>query len=173
MKTMKEVLRALRSEKGEKQDTVAKDLMLARGTYSSYENGITPPTEVCIRLAEYYNVSLEYLLGLTNERRPGGGKLADAYISLGKLAGDTAPTSAEAIALIEALIRYYKQGAPCGDAPLTALNGFTRHMAAALDAVTKGDGPAMLDQTNAAAIAALDITKLPALFYQDKEDDSP
>ena len=66
MPQIKDILRTLRNERDAKQSTVANDIGLAQGTYSSYENGITPPTENCIKIAKYFDVSVDYLLGLTN-----------------------------------------------------------------------------------------------------------
>ena len=40
-------------------------------TYSQYEIGVLNyPIDVLIRLACYYNTSVDYLLGLTDERTP-------------------------------------------------------------------------------------------------------
>ena len=40
-------------------------------TYTNYEQGKRePPFELMIRLAEFYNVSLDYIAGLTNTPRP-------------------------------------------------------------------------------------------------------
>ncbi len=169
MGQMRDVLRKLRSEREEKQSTVADALLISRGTYSSYENGITPPTEVCIKLADYFDVSLEYLLGLSNERKPAGGRLAAAFSSLAKLAGDAAPTANDMAGLLEAAARYYQKGACCGDLPLHALKGFHVGLCAALAAAVQEDSPALLDSVNAAAVAALDITKMPAVFYESKQ----
>ena len=42
-----------------------------RRTYSAYETGTNSMTpETLIRLAELYNTSVDYLLGLTKERLP-------------------------------------------------------------------------------------------------------
>lgn len=168
MAQMKDILRDLRNERDAKQSTIAIDLSISRGTYSSYENGITPPTETCIRIAEYFGVSLEYLLGLSNERRPAGGKLAAALAGLAGLAGKNAPTASEILAVIEAATDYYHQGAPCGDLPLQALRGFLSGLGSALEAAGKGDAPALLAAANAATVAALEVTKMPPALYESK-----
>ncbi len=66
-------IRALREDRDLKQREVARVLNIAQNTYSQYENGVIEWTApVLIRLAEYYNVSVDYLLGLTRrtERYP-------------------------------------------------------------------------------------------------------
>lgn len=46
------------------QTEIAKHLHLTSSTISHYEKGITvPPTEVVYRLADYYNVTTDYILG--------------------------------------------------------------------------------------------------------------
>ena len=46
------------------QTDVAKFLHLTPGTVSHYEKGITvPPTDVVYRLAEFYGVTTDYILG--------------------------------------------------------------------------------------------------------------
>ena len=39
--------------------------------YSKYETGENDvPTKILIELAKYYNVSVDYILGITNETKP-------------------------------------------------------------------------------------------------------
>lgn len=46
-------------------------LGMHKTTYTNYEQGKRePPFELMIRLAEFYNVSLDYIAGLTNTPRP-------------------------------------------------------------------------------------------------------
>lgn len=53
------------------QTDIAKVLKITQCQYSLYENGLrSMPIEKLIILAKYYNVSTDYLLGLTNERKP-------------------------------------------------------------------------------------------------------
>lgn len=54
-------LKLLRGEKT--QEKVADDLGLSRRAYSSYETGDRePPKDVLIKLADYFGVSVDYLL---------------------------------------------------------------------------------------------------------------
>lgn len=63
-------LRDLREDKDLKQREIAAYLNCSQRTYSNYELGQRDlPTDVLIKLAEYYNVSTDYILGLTNNPR--------------------------------------------------------------------------------------------------------
>lgn len=63
-------IKDLREDKDLKQSTIAKILGTDQSYYSKYERGIHPMTANQIKtLAEYYNVSADYILGLTDEYR--------------------------------------------------------------------------------------------------------
>ena len=58
-------LKQLREIKGISQKQVAKELMLPYNTYRNYENNVNEPNnEMLVRLAIYFNVSVDYLLDL-------------------------------------------------------------------------------------------------------------
>jgi len=60
-------LRALRKHKKLTQAQAARHIGVARGTISAYENNLEDPTaKIITRLASFYNVSADYLLGLTS-----------------------------------------------------------------------------------------------------------
>ena len=60
-------IRDLREDHDLKQKEMAKILNCSQQVYSNYELGQRDiPTEILIRLSQYYNVSIDYLLGLTN-----------------------------------------------------------------------------------------------------------
>lgn len=64
-------LKFLRNEKGENLEKIAKYLDVSIQTISNYENGkreMTPDT--IIKLAEYFGVSTDYLLGKSDIRNP-------------------------------------------------------------------------------------------------------
>ena len=65
---LEERLIDLRLEHNLTQDEVSKIAGVARSTYSTYENGVKPPLDVLINLSEHYNVSLDYLVGISNIR---------------------------------------------------------------------------------------------------------
>lgn len=64
-------LKFLRNEKGESLEKIAKQLNVTIQTISNYENekrDMTPDT--IIKLAEYFGVSTDYLLGKSDIRNP-------------------------------------------------------------------------------------------------------
>lgn len=64
-----EKLKALREQKGMSQADCAKAMNIDRTTYAKYENGGSIRRNV-EKLAAFFNVSVDYLLGRTDE--PGG-----------------------------------------------------------------------------------------------------
>lgn len=66
-----ERIRALREDRDWTQQQVADLLYINRRTYGAYENGVNAMSpEILIRLAEIYETSVDYLLNLTDERKP-------------------------------------------------------------------------------------------------------
>lgn len=60
-------LRAIREDRDIKQKQIAEILNVSQNTYSQYETGVISLTaEVLIKLAEYYDVSIDYLLDRTD-----------------------------------------------------------------------------------------------------------
>ena len=69
MKEFPRRLKALRTEFGLKQDEIAADLGLSPSGYRCYEQGKGyPDVPRLYKLAEYFNVSIDYLLGRTDKR---------------------------------------------------------------------------------------------------------
>ena len=64
-------LRNLREDRDLKQRDLAETLKVHQTTYSDYELGrLNIPIVVLHTLADFYNVSVDYLLCRTNEKRP-------------------------------------------------------------------------------------------------------
>ena len=64
-------LRDLREDRDLKQAALADYLQIHQTTYSDYELGkLNIPISVLHKLADYYNTSIDYLLGRTAERLP-------------------------------------------------------------------------------------------------------
>lgn len=63
-------LKDLREDANLKQENIAQVLGMKQQQYSEYERGKREvPIKVFIKLAKYYDVSLDYMAGLTNDKR--------------------------------------------------------------------------------------------------------
>ena len=66
-----ENIRSLRIDNGYTQKQIAEQLGVSQNTYSQYEIGILNyPIEALEKLADFYGVSVDYLLGRTNIKTP-------------------------------------------------------------------------------------------------------
>ncbi len=64
-------IRDMREDRDLTQKQLADHLHIRQNTYSQYETGQRQlPLDVLIALARYYKTSADYLLGLTDERKP-------------------------------------------------------------------------------------------------------
>ena len=62
-------LKELRLENGETQKDLANAIEVGRTTVSEYESGkIVPKQEGLLKIANHFNVSVDYLTGVSNER---------------------------------------------------------------------------------------------------------
>ena len=60
-------LKELRQERGVRQIELAKKLDLSKGIISLWENGLREPSMYSlIKLAKFFNVTIDYLVGLEN-----------------------------------------------------------------------------------------------------------
>ena len=66
-----ENIRSLRIDNGYTQKQIGEHLGISQNTYSQYEIGVLNyPVDVLIKLADLYNVSIDYLVGRTNTKKP-------------------------------------------------------------------------------------------------------
>ena len=66
-----ETIRNLRIDGGYTQAQIAEYLNVKQNTYSQYEIGtLNYPIDVLMKLADFYNVSVDYLLGRTGVKTP-------------------------------------------------------------------------------------------------------
>ena len=64
-------LKELRKKKGISQLRLATDLNTTQNTISRYETGEREPgIDELIKIADYFNVSVDYLIGRTNKKDP-------------------------------------------------------------------------------------------------------
>lgn len=64
-------IRDLREDKDLSQTKLAKLIGMSQTGYSKYETGENDiPTSILIKLAQLHETSVDYLLGLTDEKKP-------------------------------------------------------------------------------------------------------
>lgn len=64
-------IRELREDRDLKQKEIALVLNCSQRVYSNYERGeLDIPTEILIKLANFYNVSIDYILNQTDVKTP-------------------------------------------------------------------------------------------------------
>ena len=80
-----ERLKELRKERNLLQKDVAKLINVGRTTYVKYENGDSEPSlKTLIELANYFDVSIDYLLEVTDERKPSSRSLEHSRSGLSR-----------------------------------------------------------------------------------------
>ncbi|MBQ9761886.1 MAG: helix-turn-helix transcriptional regulator [Oscillospiraceae bacterium] len=66
-----ENIRSLRIDKGYTQKQIGDYLGISQNTYSQYEIGVLRyPVDVLMKLADFYGVSVDYLVGRTSVKEP-------------------------------------------------------------------------------------------------------
>ena len=69
--TMRLRIRDLREDQDLSQQQIADYLMCDQSLYSKYEREERAvPLEIMVKLAEYYQTSIDYLVGLTDKKTP-------------------------------------------------------------------------------------------------------
>lgn len=92
--TLAQRLRELREEKGIPQFKIAQDLDIHKNTYQGYESAVRRLSlEALDKLAFYFNVSIDYLLGRTDIRTPYPYNEKEFYILYGKVPKRASPDS--------------------------------------------------------------------------------
>lgn len=62
-----ETFYSLCDKKGKKPNPVGEDIGVSTASITKWKKGATPNAEILLRLADYFNVSVDYLLGRTIE----------------------------------------------------------------------------------------------------------
>ena len=104
-------LKALRDSLNMTQEEFGKSIGLAKSTYNNYETGVREPkSDFWMAIAQKYNVSIDYLMGLENlqnEKHPAPtneGELGEEDKKLLMMIHNLSPENRERIvAIIEAL----------------------------------------------------------------------
>lgn len=91
----------LRSEKELSQRSIAKIMNVSQGTYNNWENSNTQPSiEQLIALARFFDVSVDYLIGNSNNLEPNKNYLSDRQREILKLTFSAEPEVQDAVITI-------------------------------------------------------------------------
>jgi len=175
MKDIAQKIRELREDNDILQSSIAQMLNCTRSTISNYENGRNLPSDVIIAYCKYFNVSADWLLGLSTDRRPGGTPLTRKLEELATLVASAGgePLTADQLAdLLDDFIKYYRHGAPAGNAPTTVLTGFLSAMRGAVQAADVGGTVRVVTAVNAVTAAGLAATDI-LTGYATRAEDPP
>ena len=78
MELIKERLQYLRIKNNVSKATLVKYLNIRRQTYYAYEDGkVIPSMDKIIKLADFYSVSLDFIVGRTEHMQPESSQFAD------------------------------------------------------------------------------------------------
>lgn len=154
-------MRDLRVDSDMKQSDMGNALGISQNMVSNYENGREPPIEVILAYSSYFNVSVEYLLGVSSERQIPRSLLESELTALAvdaEKAGDTPLSLLDFGNVVSALRTYYANGAPAGGVPISCTKTFLRAMCDVLDAASRKDAASLLLACNDVATAGLNVT---------------
>lgn len=166
-------IKRLRLEKNLKQDELGLLIQNTRVNISNYENGRNLPNDVLIAYAKFFDVSTDWILGLTNDRKPGGSDLnaaMDALAAQVNTNNGTPFTPDQLMKLLTVLRAYYRAGAPAGNAPMEVLSAFIAAMTDTANVARTGTTAELLAATNAIAVAGLDASKILARYLAQKDE---
>lgn len=158
MDSVSKRLRDLREDNDLLQATMAQILGCNRTSVSNYENGRDVPMDVIIDYCKYFDISADWLLGLSTDRKRGGSKLNQQLDVLGELtakAGGQPVTTDMLSSLLTLYSRYYASGAPAGNAPVDVAARLVSSLSTAVMATLTGPAQSVLIATNAVANAGL------------------
>ncbi len=71
---------SLCAEKGRSPNAVAKELSIASGTVTAWKNGKVPHHGTLLKLASYFGVTVDYLLGNEKEKPADEGELSEEVV---------------------------------------------------------------------------------------------
>lgn len=66
----KDRLRQLREDRGITQKQCAEELSVSYDNYNKWENGSSPNFDTLVKIANFFNVTIDYLLGASDTKKP-------------------------------------------------------------------------------------------------------
>lgn len=174
MDILKRRIHDLRVDSDMKQSDVADALNVSQSVISAYECGREPPLDIIFKYADFFGVSVGYLIGLTNDKSgavSGHEKAIDEMQSGALANGDIAFSRSDISQLAASFVNYYKAGAPAGSIPMACTVAFLGAMTRLLDAAAQRDAAAVMIAGDDAARAGMDTSHALAAVLGVRPDD--
>ncbi len=165
-------LRQLRTDAGMKQADLSAALHCSQGMASAYENGREPPYDTLVQIAQLFNVSTDFLLGLSASRRQDNGALVDAVnqSAAASEAAGVAPISAEDLRQLFQQLQAYAAGTQAaGTLPLKTTYHLITGMAALLTAISSGSPSAVIKANNELLSAVLSVSNITTAYLNGQK----
>lgn len=155
-------LERLRKDKQLTQSEAAEKLGVSRSTYNCYETDrVIPPVEVLIRIADFYHVSTDYILGLSPEKNPAADEIAKRLKLLAAVAQDMDSISySEFLGLINALIGYYHTRQRAGNMPMKDARSVIAALTTVVEAASADSLSTLHQAVNNLALTALNANDI-------------
>ncbi len=163
---LSDTLRDLRTAADMLQNDLAKQIGVSRSTISNLENGREPDLDTLKHYCRIFNVSSDYLLGLSYEPRPAATDISSKLSFLQSVSGKDSLQSSDLVDLIQAMTRYIRTGRPAGESADREVITMIRALTDTLNAASDGDVPALLDASASVISQASAISRMPAALIR-------
>ena len=163
MEAFSKRLRQLRLESGLKQEDLCADLNLSRGIVSAYEHGREPSFDTLVALARYFNVTTDYMLGVSQERAPTLDELTSAVTLADKAASDhdaPAVTASRITALARSLAAALDGGCPGAPEAAALSRQLVDGLQLVVDAIAARSAAQVLDAVNRLLAAVTSVNRV-------------
>jgi len=168
MEILSKRIKDLRTDADLKQSDLASILGITQNMVSNYENGRDVPPEVLAGYSKHFNVSADFLLGISSFPSPVNTNAFKPFDLLYS-AERTSFSMNDILALVRQFTDYYATGAPAGAAPMQAFKGYLAAMGGVLSAATAKDIAALLIQVNALGACCLQANEILATFMANQK----
>lgn len=171
-------LRQLRMDAGEKQTDLQTHLHCSQGMVSAYENGREPSYDTLVQIARHYDVSTDYLLGLTGIRHPDHSAdqltvMLGSCISAAEEKGLETLEAERLLTLLDQLHQYLSGSMEAGDLPSRVIAGFITGMASLLTALNRSQTCGVIDATNQLLASVLDVNNITMTYLTREKEIAP
>ncbi|MGI6635841.1 MAG: helix-turn-helix domain-containing protein [Christensenellales bacterium] len=153
------------------QEELADKIGVDRTKISNLENGRPPDRDTIVALAKYFDVSTDYLLGLTPDMKPQGDSLSQSIHRLADLSarhGFQPLTGAQLDSVLAAAEYYLQKGASIGEQPLTLFAQLLSAYTNLLISLGNNSAADVVNKTNTLTATILNVSQLAPKYIEQK-----